>query len=331
MQMWRICLFVMAISCLVFEGKASDCEIIKLGTLTTQASDWGKAFEQMNSELIKKSEGTLRFQYYFGRDEKDLIDLLESKQLDAVSVSASGLGQITPEIFIFNLPMLFSTYEELDYVRDTLTQYFSKHLGSKGYIHLGWADLGFIYLYPKEPIKTQTDLQRTKLWAWDIDPIAQAFASASGREPVLLPIQNVLTSLARGDIQTVYCPPLACIVYQWHTEIKYMTDLRIAVGLGETILRKSRFDSFSQNNKRILQEITKKYHEQLNITIRRRNEESIDVLKEQGIEVIPFPHRERLKWTQVAAKVQNQFVGPHYGKELLDNVKNLLEEYRRQK
>ncbi|UCE18622.1 MAG: TRAP transporter substrate-binding protein DctP [Gemmatimonadota bacterium] len=326
---WKVYLFVIAVSCFMFKGKTSSSEIIKLGMLPTQRSDWGKTFEQMNSELIEKSDGTLQFQFYFGRDEKELINLLESKQIDAVSVSAAGLGQIIPEIFIFNLPLMFSTYEEFDYIRDTLTQHFSNLLDSKGFTILGWGDLGFTYPFSKEPIKTQTDLQRTKLWAWDIDPIAKAFATGSGREPVLLPIQSVLSSLSKGDIQTVYGPPLACIVYQWHTEIRYMTDLRVAVGLGATIIQKSRIETISSDNERLLKNIAKKYHEQLVVKIRRRNEESVDVLKEQGIEIISVPHQERQKWNQVAMKVQDQFIDRLYEKELLDKVKSLLEEYRR--
>ena len=326
---WIICIFGTILSFLTIQERATSSEIIKLGMLPTQTSDWGKTFEQLNSELIEESKGTLQFRFYFGRDEKDLIDLLQSKQIDAVSVSAAGLGQIMPEIFIFNLPMMFSTYEEFDYVKDTLTQHFSNQLDSKGYTILGWGDLGFTYPYSKEPIKTQTDLQRTKLWAWDIDPIAKAFATASGREPILLPIQNVLSSLSKGDIQTVYGPPLACIVYQWHTEIQYMTDIRIAVGLGATIVRKSRIEAISREKERLLKNITKKYHEQLVVRIRRRNEESIDILKEQGIEIISVPHQEKQKWSQVAVKVHDQFTGRLYEKNLLDIVKSLLEEYRR--
>lgn len=314
---------VLIILCIMADGKAKGEEIIKLGTLATKTSDWGRAFEQMNAELMKRSDGELQFQFYFGRDERDLIDLVKHRQLDAVSVSVPGLGQILPEIFVLQLPMLFSTYGELDRVRNGLTQHFSQQFDGKGYVLLGWVDLGFAYLFSKEPIKTQTDLQKTQLWAWDIDPIAEAFASASGREPVLLPLQSVLLSLIRGDIQTVYAPPLACIVYQWHTQVKYMTDLRLGAGIGATVLKKSRLDTFSDEHRRLLEEISREHHEQLVIRIRKRNEESIRVLKEQGIDVISVPHQEKLKWTKIAGRVQNQFVGELYGKELLDKVREI--------
>ena len=331
MNKWLSLFIILIILCAIVDVKAEDEEMIKLGTLATETSDWGKIFKQMNAELMEKSDSKLLFRIYFGRDEKDLADLIKSKQFDAVSASVLGLGQVLPEILVFYLPMLFSTYEELDYVRNGLTEYYAQQFDRKGYKLLGWGDMGFGYLFSKEPVRTQTDLQKTQLWVWDIDPISKAYASASGREPVVLPIQNVLSSLIRGDIQTVYGPPLACIVFQWHTQIKYMTDLRLAVGIGATIMSKSRFDKLSDRHKGLIQEISRRHHERLVKRIRARNEESIDVLKQQGIQIISVPHQERLKWAQIARRVENQFAGQLYSKELLDEVKNLLEAYHKHK
>lgn len=319
--------------CFLAKGEATEKEIIKLGApLVTEGSAWGKNFEQMNAELIKKSNGQLLFQFHFGSgDEKEMIALLKNNQYDALSLTTVGLGQILPEMNLLQLPMLFSTYDELYYVLDRITPKFSEPFEKKGFVFLGWAAYGFVYPFSKEPIKTQTDLQRTRFWAWDVDPIAKSFASASGRDPILLPIQNVLPSLRNGDIQAIVSSPLACIALQWYTQIKFMTDLRISVGMGATILDKKCFDRLSNEHKLLLREITQKYHQKLINTIREKNEESIDVLKEQQIEVISVPHREKMKWIQVAQQVQNQFAGKLYRKELLDEVRHLLETYRNKK
>lgn len=327
MYKYVLCLVIPILFCGVMAGESTEKKIIKLGTLATEASDWGQAFQQMNAELIERGDGNLEFQFYFGRDERDLIDLLKSKRLDAVSVSVPGLGQILPQIFAFQLPMLFSTYEELDYVRNGLSEYFGQQFEHRGYVLLGWGDLGFTYLFSKALIKTETDLQKTKLWVWDIDPIAKAFASSSGIEPVLLPVQSVLSSLIEGEIQTAYAPPLACIVYQWHTQVEYMTDLPLAAGVGATILNSGLFDTLSDDQKQLLRAVTEKYHRQLVTQIRQRNEESIAVLQEQGIQIVQVPHQEKLKWLRVAGRVQNQFVGQLYERELLNDIKGLLDEF----
>jgi TRAP-type C4-dicarboxylate transport system substrate-binding protein len=209
-----------------------------------------------------------------------------------------------------------------------MTRHFSQQFSEKGFTLLGWGDLGYAYLFSKEPVRTQTDLQKTALWVMDSDIVARAFVTASGKEPILLPVQSVLPSLTKNSVQTVYGPPLACIAFQWHTEVKYMTDLGLVPGVGATIMNKSRFEQLSSNHRRLLQEVTEKYHEQLVVKIRQRNQEAIEVLKGQGIEIIQVPYRERTKWKQIAGRVRNDFVGELYDKAFLDEVEGLLEEYR---
>lgn len=126
---------------------------------------------EMNAKLIKESQGQLRFRFRWGGSEEQLIRSVESGALDAVSLTGTGAGNILPEAFIFQLPMLFSGYEQLDYVRDGLTPRFEEKFVDEGYILLGWGDLGFVHLFSTEPIRTQSNLQHTLVWAWDIDPI----------------------------------------------------------------------------------------------------------------------------------------------------------------
>lgn len=297
--------------------------------MAPRGSVWGEVFIEINADLRKESDGQLELRPVFNKPDQQLVELIKTGRIDAVSLTGSGLGDILPEAFILPLPLLFSTYEELDYVRGKLAQRFEEQLLEESdYMLLGWADFGFIYIFSKTPIRTQTDFQDTLFWAWDLDPIAEAFVSASGREPIVLPIQTVLSSLKEDHVQTVYNSPLGCIALGWHTQLKYMSDFPLAAGIGATIISKRKYDGLSGEHKRLLREITRKHHEQLIKTARRKNEESIDVLKAQGIEVIPIPPGERDKWRQVARQVQDQFAGKLYGKELLDEVRSLLSEYK---
>lgn len=309
-------------------GRAMAEEVIKLGTLATETSGWGRTFKQMGAELLEVSRGELQFRFYFGMDEDALIERLESRQLDAVSLTSAGLGQVLPASFVLQLPMLFSTYEELDCVREALTPRFSQYFGEKGYVFLGWGDLGFIFLFSKAPIRTQTDLQHTLFWARIFDPIALAFTSASGREPILLPIEKVLPALREDEVQTVYTSPLACIVYQWHTQVRYMTDLRLSAGVAVTLIDKRRFDKLSAEHQQLLRRVAHAYHDSLIAGIRQSNGEALEVLKDQGIEVVAVPHQEELKWRQVAVQVQDQFAGQLYGRELLAALRDSLENCR---
>ncbi len=324
-------LLVVVLVCFFASGKIICQESMRLGTLATEESDWGIMLKEMNAELIKASDDRLRFALTFAMEEKRQIDLMRKGQFDAASLTTIGLGQVLKELFIFELPMLIMTYDELDFVRTELTPEFSRKFEELDYILLGWGDLGFTYLFSKKPIRTQTDLKKTRLWACDINPIAEAFAAESGKDPILAPIGNVLSKLKSNEIETVYASPYACLALGWHAHVKYMSDLSLAPGVGATIMRKKRYDSLPERDRKLLLDVSEKHHQQLIQRIRKRNVESIDVLKERsGIEIISIHDKEQQKWNDVALRVQNDFAAKEsfFSKELLERVRVLLEEYR---
>ncbi len=87
----------------------------------------------------------------------------------------------------------------------------------KGFVHLGWADVGFIYVFSKNPIKTPDDMNSARMWIWAGDPLAELFFKAFGISPIPLSAPDVLTSLQTGVIDAVYGSSLACVALQWFT------------------------------------------------------------------------------------------------------------------
>lgn len=322
-------LFIVCILTLLVSGNIQEQKPIRLGTLATEESDWGNSLKEMNAELIKESNGQLKLKLTFSMDEEFLIDLMRKGQFDAVSVTGMGLGCVLGDLFIFELPMLFSSYEELDYIRSKLTPEFSRRFEDKNYILLGWGDLGFTYLFSKQPIRTQSDLKNAQFWVCDIDPVAEAFAIESGKKPTLASVSKVLSMLENDEIDTVYGPAYGCLALKWYTQLKYMSDLILAPGIAATIINKRRFDMLSKSEKSLFKSISEKHHRLNRKRIRKRNKDSIDILKNEGIEIVPIPQTEREKWHSVAVRVQNQLAaqGIFYDKELLDMVRKHLEEF----
>ncbi len=327
---FRYSLIALVVGLPLSAGPATAEEVLKLGApLVTEASSWGTHFKRMNAELIRESGGELRFQFYFGGgDEQSAVERLRYNQYDVVTLTVPGLEELLPELAVMQLPMLFSSYDELDFVREHLTDHMARQFERNDYVFLGWGDYGFVYLFSVEPVRTQTDLQRTRFWVWDLDPVAKAFAARAGGEPILLPIQNVLGSLEAGEIQTIPASPLACIALQWHPKLGYMTDMKLSAGVGATVLNKGRFDQLSAEHQELLMRTAQKYHMSLGTQVRAENEESIKTLLGRGIQVLTVPEREQLKWKQVAGQVHDQFAGVLYSAELLERVRSLLEEYR---
>jgi signal transduction histidine kinase len=59
---------------------------------------------------------------------------------------------------------------------------------------------------------------------------------------------------------------------QWHSQIKYITDLKLVAGVGATIVDKNCFNRLSIDHRKILTQISTKYHSNLIKSIRSENE-----------------------------------------------------------
>ena len=63
------------------------------------------------------------------------------------------------------MPMMFDSYEEWNHVRQEINPILEANLKAKGFIVLTWTDLGWIYFFTKQAMRTPADLMGMKLAA----------------------------------------------------------------------------------------------------------------------------------------------------------------------
>ncbi len=196
--------------------------VIKFATLAPEGSTWMKEMRAFTGEVVKRTSETVKFKIYAGGvsgDEKDVIRKIRIGQLHAGGFSGVGLGEIAREVRVLDAPFLFKNADEVDHIYKTFDPELRRALESKGYVLLGWAEVGFIYLYTNLPVHSPKDLKRVKMWMWEGDPIAESAFKAMGITPIPLSIVDVQTSLQTGMVNGVYGSPLAVVALQWFTKI----------------------------------------------------------------------------------------------------------------
>ena len=328
-------LLILGMLCLPITHLAADS--IKFATLAPKGSTWMNNFEAMGKEIRAKTDSELRLRIYpngVQGDELDVIRKMRAGLLHAGAMTATGLGEIQKEVLIFQLPRLFKTYEELDYVRDFLREDLDKAFLDAGYVLIGMGDIGFYYIFSNQPITTIADLQSptVKMWVRTSDRIGLEFYKNAEIATVPREVTQVLSSLYSGQINAVTASPYVTVALQWHDKFKYMTDLPVSVGVGATVITKEKFDQFTPEQQKALREIGDKYQSTLIEQIRKDNNRAIEALqKKAGIQVVKFEDDAREAWDAIAAETHNALVGQIYSQEFLDKINTLLEEYRQNK
>jgi TRAP-type C4-dicarboxylate transport system substrate-binding protein len=193
---------------------------------------------------------------------------------------------------------------------------------------MGWADVGFVNLFSKNPIRTPQDMGSAKMWIWAGDPLAELFFKAFGISPIPLSAPDVLTSLQTGIIDAVYGSPLACVALQWFTRIDYMADVPITHALGAALVSTKALRKVAPADVAILQEVSRPLLRQLTEKTRVQNLEAIGEMKKEGVEVIAVDDVIRAEFFATGREAWADGVDRLYSQELLDRVVSILDEYR---
>jgi TRAP-type transport system periplasmic protein len=304
--------------------------IIKFATVAPEGSTWIKNMQAFDRELRTQSNGRLGLRIYAGGiagDELDILRKIRIGQIHCTGFSGVGFGQILPMVRVLDLPFLFDNHEETDRVHQELRPFFAEKFREKGFELLSWAEVGNVYLFSKKPIQRLGDLSGLKIWTWAGDPIAKETFAAMGVNPIPLAITDVTTALNTGMIDTFYAPPIGALSLQWHTSIKYMMDMPIVHSTGAVLISSKYYNTLPPDLAKLLVEATQKSMAELTQTLRKQNDESIQVIKNSGVTITPKPEGPDLeKFRGVHDVVAQKLTGEIYPKELLEKIYSLLDK-----
>lgn len=308
---------------------------IKFATVAPEGSAWMEVMREMDNQVRKESDGRIGFRIYPGGvqgDELDVLRRIRTGQLQGAGFTGVGMGEISSKVRILDSPFLFRSYDEVDLIYEKFGEEFGQDFYDNGYVLLGWAEVGFVYLFSNVPIERPEDLRGVRMWMWEGDPVAEATFKAMNVNPVPLSITEVMTSLQTRLIDAVYTPPMAALALQWFTRVRYMLDLPIVDSAGAVLVSRRFFDRLPEDLQEILLRNGEKYMNKLTQISRKENRESIDIIAEAGVKIIDRPPLEEIhRYEEMGREARRALVGKLYSKEFLHAVESAIEEYRSQK
>jgi TRAP-type C4-dicarboxylate transport system substrate-binding protein len=318
---------------LLLTATLSGQTTIKFATLAPEGSTWMNVMSEFTQAVNTQTGGMVKFKIYPGGvsgDELVVLRKIRVGQLHSGGFTGVGLGEVLPEIRILDAPFLFRSYEEVDFTTAKLFNYFSKKFEEKGFILLGWAEVGFVYVFTNKPVNGIQDMSGVKMWMWEGDPIAEVTFKSINISPIPLSVTDVLTSLQTNLINGVYISPLACVALQWHTRVKYMLTLPLADSNGAVLLAKSQFDKLDEQQKEIVKDLARQYFGKLTRMSREDNARSLEIIKKTGIQFTEVTNKAEIeKYYEAGKEARRMLIGKLYDENFLTQVENDLEQYRR--
>jgi TRAP-type transport system periplasmic protein len=321
---------VLATSPLSRPARADGTEL-RIATLAPSGSTWMEVLDKAATEIKDKTAGRVALKYFEGGqqgDERDFVRKIKLGQLDGAAVTAVGLSMIDESIRVLELPMMFQSVEELDYVADKLWPYFQKKFEKKGFRLNDRGEVGWIYFMSKAKVEKIADLQGQKLWLWGDDQLVGAIFKKLGLSGIPLGVPEVDGNLTSGKIDACYGSPLAAVALQWYSKVKFMTSMPMSFAIGATVVSADAYKKLSPEDAKAVDDIGRAYAKKLRRAIRKSNEDSKGTMIRKGVTIVQTPVAMVDDFTKKSTEIWNELVGKIYSKDELKMVLDARDEYR---
>jgi len=326
--------FLLVVTPVLAAGIAADRPKyqLKIAVQAPERSVWGKTLKSISREIAEKSNGEVKLKAYWSGaqgNERTLLRKMRVGQLQGASLIGEGAVDVCPASLVLHLPLLFDNEDEADYVLQRIRSRLEDQCRARGYEVVGWAQMGFSYLFSKDPVRDLATLRKAKPWLIESDPLSRAFYDVLGVTPVSTGAANVLPGLQSGLIRTVASPPVGLVAMQWHSRIKYRVDARITYTSGILVLSRKSWGRLPATLQSTVRDTFEKQLAELNRKIRQQNRDALKEIEKRGVETIRPDAEDRATLVKASEEVGQRLVGEYFSQATLDRVHELRTQYRR--
>ena len=305
---------------------------LKIATVSPEGATWMVKMREGAKEIKKRTEGRVKFKFYSGGvmgSDESVLRKIKIGQLHGGAVTGGSLLNIYPDLSVYSLPFVFSSFEEVDAVREKIDPLLIKGLEDKGFVTFGLAEGGFAYLMSNKQVRSTEDLQSQKVWVISGDKLSQTVFESASVSPILLPISDVMTGLQTGLIDTVATSPIAAIALQWHTRVKYMTDTPLSYFFAMLTVSKKAFNKIAPADQAIVRDVMANTFAKINEQNRQDNQGARQALQQQGIQFVDVSSDILKNWKQTA-KIATQRLADEnmLSPQMVKKMQDILTSYR---
>jgi TRAP-type C4-dicarboxylate transport system substrate-binding protein len=318
-------------------ARAQQIEI-KMATLAPKDSPWCDVLVRMGERWKTISNGNVKLTLYAGGvmgDEPDTVNKLRIKLIQAVALTGAGMGEIEKGVAALQIPLMFNSYDELDYVRDRLAPQLEKRIEANGFVVLNWGDAGWVYFFSDKPMTRLDDMRKLKMFTWAGSNDELELWKANGFHPVPLAATDSQMGLKTGLIDVIPTTPLYALWNQCFTLAKYMNDIKWAPLVGATLVSKAVWDKIPEAQRGPMLQAARESGQQLRSGIRDMGDKAISVMtgglpgkKMDKLTVVHADDAAVADWRKQTEAVYPKMRGKLIPEDLFDEVRRLHEEYR---
>ena len=328
--------FTFLLACLLTShGALAADKPFRIGTLAPKNSLYHRQLLEVGEAWRTAQGGNAKYVVFPDGSqggEAELARRMRIGQLQGALLSVVGLNEIEPSISALqSMPLLFKSWEEVDYVREKMRPAMEKKFLDKGFIVLAWGDAGWVRFFSKEPVFRPDDFKKMKFFSFAGESEQQEIMKSLGYTPVPLETADILPAIQTGMINVVPSTPYFALATQVFNTAPNMLEINWAPIVGALVVTQKAWDDMTPAGQQALKAAGEKAGAQIRNKARQEVEEAVEAMKKRGL-IVNKPNAEQLReWNDLAEKLYPRIRGNLVPAETFDEVFKHLKAYRASK
>jgi TRAP-type C4-dicarboxylate transport system substrate-binding protein len=303
---------------------------IVLATLAPKSSADGKALSRMVPQLFKESGQSIKVQIFYGGqmgDEAEAVEKILARQIDGAAFTGNGLGRISGDSRVLEIPGLFRTPSEAEYVYPRIEGDINDLYEKKGFHLVALVEVGYAYFFSKKAINNIESVRKTKCWVWKGDQLANELMGELKIPAVPVNMTEVNSALQTGLLDAFYATPALAAAVQWNNQVTTLLEMPITMVSGGLVTSLEAWRRLNEAQRKLFTRVARNRMGDLTRENRRNNAETIRLFKQNGMSVVPSTDRADAM-EQVGYAMESRLSGKLFPAELAARARELVSEYR---
>jgi TRAP-type C4-dicarboxylate transport system substrate-binding protein len=147
--------------------------------------------------------------------------------------------------------------------------------------------------------------------------------------PVVMPVTDVMTGLQTDLLDSVTVPPVGAVVLQWHTRLKYITNVPVAYVYAALLIDRKAFARIPAEDQQVVREVMEGIYRKFDRNGVLDNDAALQALFESGLQMVEPDAAEVAHWRGIVSDSHQQLAREGvFDAALLQRLQSLLDDYR---
>lgn len=247
---------LIAFSLLLSLAAGAEPVVAKVGSVAPEGTPWAEWLEGVRTRMEKESNGNIKLKVFLSGKlggEKEMVEDTKKGVLHMFGGSIGALASsYAPELNVFELPYIFTSDAEADFVMNKVRGDVTRVLGERGFVMVMWAENGWHgYGVKGKCVEKIEDMKGKKMRSQESSIHLDTYRSL-GASPVEMPVPEVMSALQNNVVDGFSNTPLFSFATSWYNGIDSYTYSKHIYQPAVIVLSKKWFDGLAPELKTVL-------------------------------------------------------------------------------